>query len=180
MLCNAAIKEEKQFDSLIYLNGVVLSRIITYNLSWKPQQQSAKKLGGLLAWFIGSFHSNPVTLLKLCLTVIRPNLEYASSVWDPSQKQWIAIDTLKSVQTFGLRMCLKSWNESYDDLLIRINPFIKDKTNADETLSLVQNQKDDGVSRCSNRCKEDSIPKKSINNSLIVPWAYQYIILFLF
>ena len=49
MLCNAAIKEEKQFDSLIYLNGVVLCRIITYNLSWKPQQQSAKKLGGLLA-----------------------------------------------------------------------------------------------------------------------------------
>ena len=36
----------------IYLNGVVFSRVITYNLSWKPQQQSAKKLGGLLAWFI--------------------------------------------------------------------------------------------------------------------------------
>ena len=62
-------------------------------------------------------YSNPVTLLKLYLTVVRPNLEYASSVWDPSQK--VQVDALENVQNFGLRMCLKSWNESYDDLLIR-------------------------------------------------------------
>ena len=55
--------------------------------------------------------------VKLYLTVIRSNLEYASSVRDASQK--LQIDALESTQKFGLRMCLKSWNESYDDLLIR-------------------------------------------------------------
>ena len=62
-------------------------------------------------------HSNSATLLKLYLTIIRPNLEYASSVWDPFHK--LEIDALESVQKFGLRMCFKSWNESYDDLLER-------------------------------------------------------------
>jgi hypothetical protein len=62
-------------------------------------------------------YSDPTTLLKLYLTIIRPNLEYASSVWDPSHS--LQIDALESVQKFGLRMCLKSWNENYDDLLVK-------------------------------------------------------------
>ena len=68
---------------------------------------------------MGSFTDtlDPMTLLKLYLTIIRPNLEYASSVWDPSHR--LQIDVLESAQKFGPRMCLKSWNESYDDLLKR-------------------------------------------------------------
>ena len=56
------------------------------------------------------FYSNPVTpyLNSVSLLLDQLDLEYASSVWDPSQKQRIAIDALKSVQIFGLRMCLKS------------------------------------------------------------------------
>ena len=154
MPCNAAIKEKSEFGSIptnLYLNGVILSRVTTYkylgviishNLSWKPHitticNKTRRLIGIIYRKFYG--YSKPITLLKLYLTVIRPNLEYASSVWDPSQK--LQIDALESVQKFGLRMCLKSWNESYDDLLVfkNKNPFIKDKTNAHEALSLVQN-----------------------------------------
>ena len=43
-------------------------------------------------------HSNSTILQKLYLNIIRPNLEYASSVWDPFYKQ--EIDALESVQKF--------------------------------------------------------------------------------
>ena len=52
-------------------------------------------------------YSNPVTLLKLYLTVI-------NQIWN-----MLPQSALENMQKFGLRMCLKSWNESYDDLLIR-------------------------------------------------------------
>ena len=46
---------------------------------------------------------------------VRPLLEYASPVWDPQQKLLVA--SLERVQKFGLRMCYKHWDLSYDDLL---------------------------------------------------------------
>ena len=39
--------------------------------------------------------------LKLYLTTVRPQLEYASSVWDPYLKE--DIETIERVQKFGLR-----------------------------------------------------------------------------
>ena len=105
-------------------------------------------------------YSNPVTLLKLYLTIIRPDLEYASSVWDPSQN--LQIDALESVQKFGLRMCLKSWNENYDDLLIRSKiPSLK-------TRRLRMTEFPDAPIAA----KRTPYLHRSINNnSLIIPWA---------
>ena len=58
-------------------------------------------------------------------------MEYASSVWDSSHK--LETDALESIQKFGQKMCLKSWNESYNYLL---NAAIVRslKTNTDETM----------------------------------------------
>ena len=60
-------------------------------------------------------HSNSSTLLKLYLTTIRPHLEYASPVWNPHHRN--EINQIERVQKFAIRMCLKSWNSNYDDLL---------------------------------------------------------------
>ena len=46
---------------------------------------------------------------------VQPLLEYASPVWDPQQKLLVA--SLEHVQKFGLHMCCKHWDLSYDNLL---------------------------------------------------------------
>ena len=61
-------------------------------------------------------NSNPHTLLKLYLPYdVRPHLEYCSHVWSPSLKG--DIDIVETVQKYALRVCTKSWDLSYDDLL---------------------------------------------------------------
>lgn len=68
----------------------------------------------LYRWFY--HHSDPHTLLKLYLTIIRPHLEYASPAWDPFHKT--EIDAIENVQKFALKVCLKSWDSGYDSLLM--------------------------------------------------------------
>ena len=46
-------------------------------------------------------YTDTPALLKLYLTTVRPQLEYASSVWDPYLKE--DIETIERVQKFGLR-----------------------------------------------------------------------------
>ena len=64
-------------------------------------------------------YSSPNTLLKLYVSFIRPHLEYASAAWDPFLKK--DIDLIEDVQKFALKVCLKSWNSSYNDLLKQSN-----------------------------------------------------------
>ena len=61
-------------------------------------------------------HSSPNTLLRLYTSFIRPHLEYAAAAWDPFLKKDIAL--LEDVQKFALRVCTKTWDTSYDDLLL--------------------------------------------------------------
>ena len=49
--------------------------------------------------------------------MIRPLLEYCNIIWDPHQK--FLQDRLRSVEKFALRMCLKSWRLSYDELVAK-------------------------------------------------------------
>ena len=60
-------------------------------------------------------HSKPQTLLKLYCSFICPHLEYASSVWSPYLAK--DITTIKGVQKFALRVCLKDWSLGYDEAL---------------------------------------------------------------
>ena len=110
-----------------FLDGTVLSQVtsykylgvtITHDLSWKPHissisNKTRKPIGMIYRKYYR--HSDPTTLLRLYLTIIRPNLEYACPVWDPSYKA--EINALENVQKFGLRICVKSWYANYDDLL---------------------------------------------------------------
>ena len=87
---------------------------ITSDLSWSPH---IANLYNKTRKIIGVFYknSNSSTLLKLYLSHIRPHLEYCSAVWNPHLKGDIA--ELEKVQKFALRVCTKSWDTSYDELL---------------------------------------------------------------
>ena len=56
------------------------------------------------------------TVLKLYSSFIRPHLEYAAPVWDPFLNKDIDL-LVEDVQKFGLRVCTKSWNKDYGELL---------------------------------------------------------------
>ena len=59
------------------------------------------------------------TLKQLNVAFICPHLEYATTVWDPH----LSKDTqeLKSVQRFACRVCTKSWDDVYCDMLHTMN-----------------------------------------------------------
>ena len=59
--------------------------------------------------------SDPETLLKIYLSVIRPHLEYATPVWSPDLTK--DVNRLEYVLKFALRVCTKEWSMSYKDLL---------------------------------------------------------------
>ena len=98
--------------------GVFLSS----NLSWSSHIQhicsKSRKLIGFLFRYFYRF-SPPSVLFKLYLALIRPHLEYCSSVWDPSSSSLIS--SLEKVQYFALKLCSKQWSSSYSSLLLLFN-----------------------------------------------------------
>ena len=116
---NLAIEGEplQSVDSMKYL-GITITSDLNWSTHIKNQCSKAKKLVGLL--YRRYYHySNSDTLIKLYLTLVRPHLEYACQVWDP----YLAKNrsALESVQKFALRMCMKQWDSSYNDLLDVLN-----------------------------------------------------------
>ena len=53
------------------------------------------------------------------LSYVRPHLECAVPVWDPHHLGHI--EALEKVQRFALKMCTKSWDSSYEDMLTFCN-----------------------------------------------------------
>ena len=45
-------------------------------------------------------------------SLVRPNLEYACQVWDPSHKK-----AIESVQKFALKLATAKWDKNYSELL---------------------------------------------------------------
>ena len=111
------------------LNGSQMARVTSYkylgvlitsDLMWSDHVvKVCNKTRRLIGVLYRSFykHSTPSTMLKLYNSFIRPHLEYATAVWDPFLKK--DIKHLEDVQKFGLRVCNKSWNSGYDDLLTK-------------------------------------------------------------
>ena len=110
----------------LILDGVVSSRVYSYkypritltsNLSWSSLIANCcnkvRRPVGLLYRQLYENATSP-TLLKLYCSFIRPHLEYAAIVWNPLKGD---IESLENVQTFALRVCMKSWNSAYQELL---------------------------------------------------------------
>lgn len=58
----------------------------------------------------------PISLLLLIYcTCIRPHLEYVRQLWDPFSNK--SIQSLKAVQIFACKVCLKWWDLDYDNML---------------------------------------------------------------
>ena len=109
------------------LNGKVLRRVFSYrylgitltsNMSWSPHiMECCNKTRRLIGLLYRRFHhySNAATLINL----YRPHLEYASIVWNSILK--CEIEAIENVQKFALKMCTKSWDSNYDNLLAATN-----------------------------------------------------------
>ena len=94
--------------------GVLLSS----NLNWAPHVEAtcakARKLIGLLYRRFYE-HVDSSHLVEMYKIVVRPHLEYAAPVWAPHLAK--DVDNLENVQKFGLKMCMKSWDAGYQELL---------------------------------------------------------------
>ena len=103
----------ERVESFKYL-GILLSS----DLSWSKHIESictkARKLLGLLYRRFNK-HAEPPALFQLYLSLVRPHLEYASDVWDPHLLKDKTL--IENVQKFGLRICAKQWDLSYNELL---------------------------------------------------------------
>ena len=102
------------FPSLSLLN-VPLNRVpsfcylgvtLTASLSWSTHILSicrkARKILGLIFRHFYP-HSSPSTILRLYTSLVRPHLEYSSTVWDPSSSSQLS-RRLESVQLFALKL----------------------------------------------------------------------------
>lgn len=129
--CRQMLISRKRSHSLtlpnLYINATALLQVseykylgvvITSDLSWRPHITSmcnkTRKLIGLLYRRFYQ-NSNPSTLLKLYLSFIRPHLEYSSGVWSPHLKG--EVEAIEKVQKYALKVCMKSWDASYADLM---------------------------------------------------------------
>ena len=95
-----------------------LGVLICNDLSWSPHiDKITSKTRQLIGILYRRFYkwSSSSALLQLYLSLIRPHLEYAVQVWSPYLVK--DIQKLESVQKFALKVCLKKWNCSYDELL---------------------------------------------------------------
>ena len=91
---------------------------ITSNLTWSKQvmevcRKARQKIGILYRKYYQ--YATPPTMLKLYLSCIRPDLEYAIPAWDPHQQG--LINSLEAVQKFAMRVHTKQWSSNYSALL---------------------------------------------------------------
>ena len=100
-------------DSIKYL-GLTIQSDLTWTKHIQNICSKARRLIGLL--FRQFYHyAEPSTIKTLYLALIRPNLEYASVVWDPYLIKDRKI--LEDVQKFACRVCSKNWHTDYQNLL---------------------------------------------------------------
>ena len=100
-------------DSFKYL-GLNITSDLTWSRHIETITSKARRLVGLL--FRQFYHcADTNTLKKLYVSLIRPHLEYACQVWDPSSAK--ECNLLEKVQRFASRVCLKTWNMDYSEML---------------------------------------------------------------
>ena len=60
-----------------------------------------------------------VYLLQLYLTMVRPHLEYASPVWNPSTHKQVKM--IEDVEKFAIKVVTRRWDAGYQELLNMVN-----------------------------------------------------------
>ena len=95
---------------------------LTSSLDWSEQiasvcKKARQQIGIIYKRFYG--HLNSWALRQMYLSYVCPHLECAVPVWDPHHLGHI--EALEKVQRFALKMCTKSWDSSYEDMLTFCN-----------------------------------------------------------
>ena len=102
---------------------------ITSSLNWSLQiEETCKKARCQIGFLYRKFYlyASNSTFLRLYLTYIHPQLEYAAAVLDPHQRG--LINSLESVQKFALKASTKNWNAGYQTLIKTCNiPTLKEQ-----------------------------------------------------
>jgi hypothetical protein len=101
-------------------NAKYLGVMINEKLSWNPHiDEVVKKSNKTLGFIKRNFYkSNKNIKLKCYLTLVRPILEYASSVWDPSTQ--VNIKRLEQTQKRAVRFITNEYSH-----LTRVTPLVK-------------------------------------------------------
>jgi hypothetical protein len=122
-------KKKKQIITNYFIHGKNLSQtnnakylgvIINDKLSWNPHiDEVVKKSNKTLGFIKRNFYKcNKNIKLKCYLTLVRPILEYASSVWDPSTKE--NIKKLEQIQKRAARFITSEYSPQ-----TRVTPIVK-------------------------------------------------------
>ena len=89
---------------------------LSQNLCWSPHIQTickkARRIIGILYRQFCSTGTHSSSVLKLYIALARPHLEYTAQVWNPHLAKDIL--SLERVQKFGLRICLRNYQTSYE------------------------------------------------------------------
>lgn len=102
-----------------YHDGNSLEKVSSYKyvgiqlnskLSWKPQHTTSRA-NCMMGYNKRNFSLEPVSLkLSLYKTLIGPNLEYASSIWDPGQDTLVM--QVESIQNRSASFLLSNYHRS--------------------------------------------------------------------
>lgn len=104
-----------------YLNSVALESVTSYkylgihiasNLTWKTHVEFiVHKANRMLGYIKRNFHSAPAdTKLLLYKSLVRSQLEYASSIWDPGTND--LINQIEKIQNNAARFILSNYNRT--------------------------------------------------------------------
>ena len=96
-----------------------LGVIVSHNLCWSQHIQEvcnkARKVLGIIYRSISSHTNDPSTIFRLYIALVRPHLEYAAQMWNPHLEK--DIHCLEKVQKFAIRICIKDYHETCENLL---------------------------------------------------------------
>ena len=103
-------------DSAKYLGVVIDSK-----LNWKNHYTNViKKSNSTLAFLKRNLSKSPEFVKKTCYTtLVRPQLEYASAIWDPHQTTYI--DLLEKVQKRGARFVTSNYKMEHGNSQINLD-----------------------------------------------------------
>ena len=104
--------EMEKVDCFKYL-GLLLSSDMSFGKHIESICSKARKIIGLL--YRRFNRANSDTLLQLYLAMVRPHLEYASPVWNPSIHKQVKM--IEDVEKFAMRVVTRRWNAGYQELL---------------------------------------------------------------
>ena len=116
-----SVKQVIARGSYLWKRWIAINTWVSRDLTWSDHIRNitakSRRLVGLLYRQFYKW-SSPATLSRLynlCITIVRPHLEYASPAWSLYIDK--DINSLEYVQKFALKVCLKQQNMPYCQLL---------------------------------------------------------------